>query len=200
MYMSETTSPKPDEQGKPSPILIVFLIFPVLGVLAAIALAISSGVGANTLPPTPESITLQDTSLVDKPAPNFELASLDGSRLRLSNFRGRTVFINFWATWCEPCTRELPAFEQFQAEQGADGAVILAVNVAETNEAVTKYFDEQGISGLTVMLDENQDVSGAFAIDRFPTTFVVDAAGVIRFKYYGEMTHDDMTSALEKLT
>lgn len=198
--MSETTSPNPDEQGKPSPILIVFLIFPVLGVLAAIALAISSGVGVNTPPPTPESITLQDTSLVDKPAPNFELASLDGSRLRLSSFRGRVVFINFWATWCEPCTRELPAFVQFQAAQGTDGAVILAVNVAETSEAVTKYFDEQGITGLTVMLDEKQDVSGAFAIDRFPTTFVVDAAGVIRFKYYGEMSYEDMTSALEKLT
>lgn len=198
--MSETTSPNPDEQGKPSPILIVFLIFPVLGVLAAIALAISSGVGANMPLPTPEPITLQSTSLVDKPAPNFELASLDGSRLRLSSFRGRPVFVNFWATWCEPCLRELPAFEQFQAEQGADGAMILAVNVAETSETVTQYFAEQGISGLTVMLDENQDVSSAFAIDRFPTTFVIDAAGVIRFKYYGEMTHEDMTAALEKLT
>jgi peroxiredoxin len=96
--------------------------------------------------------------------------------------------------------RELPAFEQFQAEQGTDGAVILAVNVAETGEAVTKYFDEQGISGLTVLLDTNQDVSRAFAIDRFPTTYVIDAAGVVRFKYYGEMTHEDMTSALEALT
>ncbi len=198
--MSESTSPNPDQHGKPSPILIMFLIFPILGVLAAIALAISSGVGANNPPPTPESITLQDTSLVDKPAANFELASLDGSRLRLSNFRGRPVFVNFWATWCEPCLRELPAFEQFQAEQGADGAVILAVNVAETSETVTKYFDEQGISGLTVMLDEKQDVSSAYAIDRFPTTYVIDAAGVVRFKYYGEMTHEDMTSALEKLT
>jgi thiol-disulfide isomerase/thioredoxin len=198
--MSESTSPNPEELGKPSPILIVFLIFPILGLLAAIALAISSGVGANTPPPTPESITLQDTSLVDKPAPNFELPSLDGARLRLSSFRGRTVFVNFWGTWCEPCRRELPAFEQFQAEQGADGAVILAVNVAETGEAVTEYFDEQGISGLTVLLDANQDVSRAFAIDRFPTTYVIDAAGVVRFKYYGEMTHEDMTSALKELT
>jgi thiol-disulfide isomerase/thioredoxin len=198
--MNESTSPNPEELGKPSPILIVFLIFPVLGLLVAIALAISSGVGTNVPSPTPESITLQDTSLVDKPAPNFELPSLDGARLRLSSFRGRTVFVNFWGTWCEPCLRELPAFEQFQAEQGADGAVILAVNVAETGEAVTEYFDEQGIGGLTVLLDANQDVSRAFAIDRFPTTYVIDVAGVVRFKYYGEMTHEDMTSALEELT
>ena len=114
--MTDSTSQTPEISGKPSPILIVFLIFPILGILAAVALALSSGVAANTPVPTPESITLQQTSLIDKPAPNFELASLDGPRQRLSSYRGRTVFINFWATWCEPCKRELPAFMQFQAE------------------------------------------------------------------------------------
>jgi len=198
--MTDTTSPNPEARGKPSPILIVFLIFPIFGLLAAVALALSSGIGANTLPPTPEPITLQDTSLVDKPAPNFELVALDGSRLRLSSLRGRPVFVNFWATWCEPCLRELPAFEQFQAAQGADGAVILAVNVAERADTITQYFAEHEISGLTVLLDANQDVSGAYAIDRFPTTFVIDSAGVVRFKYYGEMTLDDMNSALAELT
>ncbi len=198
MHTTDSTSQTPETGGKPSPILIVFLLFPILGILAAAALALSSGVAANTPVPTPESITLQDTTLVDKPAPNFELAALDGTRQRLSSYRGRVVFVNFWATWCEPCKRELPAFEQFQAQQGKDGAVILAVNVAETSETINQYFTEQGITGLEVLLDANQDVSEAFAIDRFPTTYVIDAAGVVRYKYYGEMKLADMDDALNK--
>jgi thiol-disulfide isomerase/thioredoxin len=195
-----TTAPNPDEQGKPSPILIVFLIFPIFGILAAVVLALSSGVAGNTPVPTPESITLQQTSLIDKPAPNFELASLDGNRLRLSSYRGRVVYINFWGTWCEPCQRELPAFQQFQEQHGDEGAVILAVNVAEEPDAINEYFEEQGISGLTVLLDTKQDVSQAFGIDRFPTTYLIDAAGVVRFKYYGEMTLDDMNDGLSKVS
>jgi thiol-disulfide isomerase/thioredoxin len=198
--MTESTGQSSEIRGKPSPILIVFLIFPILGILAAVALALSSGAAANAPIPTPESITLQDTSLVDKPAPNFELAALDGTRQRLSSYRGRVVFVNFWATWCEPCKRELPAFEQFQAQQGEDGAVILAVNVAEKPDAINQYFDEEKIAGLLVLLDTNQDVSGAFAVDRFPTTYVIDAAGVVRYKYYGEMKLEDMNDALSKST
>jgi thiol-disulfide isomerase/thioredoxin len=196
--MTDSTSQTSEISGKPSPILIVFLLFPILGILAAMALALSSGVAANTPVPTPESITLQDASLIDKPAPNFELAALGGPRQRLSSYRGRVVFINFWATWCEPCKRELPAFEQFQAQQGSNGAVILAVNVAETPDTINQFFAEENIAGLDVLLDANQDVYQAFGIDRFPTTFVIDSAGVVRYKYYGEMKLADMDDALKK--
>jgi peroxiredoxin len=196
--MTDSTSQSQEISGKPSPILIVFLLFPILGILAAAALAISSGVAANTPVPTPESITLQDASLVDKPAPNFELAALDGARQRLSSYRGRVVFVNFWATWCEPCKRELPAFEQFQAQQGTDGAVILALNVAETPDTIKQYFTEQNISGLNVLLDADQDVYQAFGVNVFPTTFVIDAAGVVRYKYLGEMKLTDMDDAIKK--
>ncbi|MEO8608579.1 MAG: TlpA disulfide reductase family protein [Chloroflexota bacterium] len=196
--MTDSTSQTHEITGRPSPILIVFLLFPILGILAAVALAVSSGVAANNPVPTPESITLQDATLVDKPAPNFELAALDGTRQRLSSYRGRTVFVNFWATWCEPCKRELPAFEQFQAQQGTDGAVILAVNVAETSDTINQYFTEQNITGLNVLLDANQDVYQAFGINVFPTTYVIDSAGVVRYKYLGEMKLTDMDDALKK--
>jgi thiol-disulfide isomerase/thioredoxin len=197
--MTNSTSPtsNPDAGGKPSPILIVFLIFPILGLLAAAALALSSSAGS--VPATPEPITLQQTSLIDKPAPNFELSDLDRDRLRLSNYRGRTVFVNFWATWCEPCIRELPAFEEFQAEQGEDGAIVLAVNADEPPETISAYFAENDISGLTVLLDVDLEVLNAYAVDRFPTTYVIDAGGTVRYKHYGEIRQEDMAAYLDKL-
>jgi thiol-disulfide isomerase/thioredoxin len=180
--------------------LIVFLIFPVLGIIGAAILALSSGVGRQTPLPTPEPISLQDTTLVDQAAPNFELSGLDDKRYRLSSFRGRPVFVNFWGTWCEPCQRELPAFEQFQAAQGENGAVILAVNVGETADAINQYFNDHSIAGLTVLLDAKQDISYAYDVQRFPTTYLIDSAGVVRFKYLGEMKLDDMTAALQKVS
>lgn len=184
--------------GKPSPILIVFLIFPVLGLLAAIGLAISESSAANGVIPTPLAVTLADTMLIDQPAPNFQVPSLNGGSVRLSSYRGRVVFLNFWATWCEPCQRELPTFQQFSASENAD-AIILAMNTAETPDKIMAYFTEHNISGLNVILDRELDVYNAYAIQVMPTTFVIDAAGVVRYKHLGEMKLDDLNTYIEKL-
>ena len=142
--MNDTMTPETPPRGKPSPVLIVFLIFPLLGLMAAIGLAVSEI--SKPPPPTPMSVSLEDTSLINKPAPNFELAGLDGERYRLSNYRGQVVFLNFWATWCEPCQRELPTFAQFSSTQASNGAIILAVNLAETPETITDYFKQYDIN------------------------------------------------------
>jgi peroxiredoxin len=196
--MTESSSPIAQLKGRPSPILIVFLIFPIMGIIAAAALALSS---LNTAPPpTPQPVSLQDTSLIDKPAPNFELAALDGGRYRLSNFRGRVVFINFWATWCEPCQRELPAFTHFMEQQGDSGAMILALNMAENVDNIQQYFTDHSISGINVLLDQNLDVQSAYGVNQFPTTFVLDPAGVVRYRHLGEMTEDDLFAYVDELS
>jgi peroxiredoxin len=196
--MTESSSPTAEANGRPSPILIVFLIFPIMGIIAAAALALSS---LNTTPPpTPQPVSLQDTSLIDKPAPNFELAALDGERYRLSNFRGRVVFINFWATWCEPCQRELPAFMHFMEQQGDSGAMILALNMAENVDNIEQYFTDHNLGGINVLLDQNLDVQSAYGVNQFPTTFVLDPAGVVRYRHLGEMTEDDLFAYVDELS
>jgi cytochrome c biogenesis protein CcmG, thiol:disulfide interchange protein DsbE len=194
-----TEASPPNAPGKPSPILIIFLIFPLMGIIAGIALALNESSGSSSTVSTPLPVTLANTSLIDKAAPNFQLTGLDGKDYYLSSYRGRIVFVNFWATWCVPCQTELPALQQFQAQQGADGAVILAVNQSEPPDKVTEYLDQHSISGLTVLMDANLDVNTAFNIQALPTTFVIDAAGIVRYKHLGEMKTDDIAAYMSKL-
>jgi len=194
-----TPQQQPPTRGKPSPVLIIFLIFPIIGIVAALALMASSGWRADGAPPTPAPVTLANISLVGQPAPNFTLASLDGGEIRLSSYRGRVVFVNFWATWCEPCLRELPAFEAFIAEQGEDGAIVLAVNAGESPEQVTSYFDNHQISGIPTLLDANLAVYDQYNVQLLPTTYVIDGAGIVRGAHLGEMTPDDLAGYLADL-
>jgi thiol-disulfide isomerase/thioredoxin len=142
---------------------------------------------------TPIPITT-DHALEGEPAPNFELARLDGEgTIRLSSLRGRMVFVNFWATWCEPCRRELPALQAFsQSEQGSNAPLILAVNIGESPEQITPYFDELGINDLTVLLDSNWSVSDLYQTEVYPSTFVIDPAGTVVDFHLGEITLDDL--------
>jgi peroxiredoxin len=198
--MTQTLPQNPAPTGKASPVLIVFLVFGLLGVVAAVLMSLNETSQTSAPIPTPLPVTLADTSLIDKPAPNFELTALDGNtRYRLSSYRGRVVFVNFRATWCVPCQSELPTFEQFQTEQGSNGAVVLAVNQAETAGQITGYLKEHNIGGFPILLDMNLDVNTLFDIKVLPTTYVIDPAGVVRYQHLGEMKPDDLAAYLDKL-
>jgi peroxiredoxin len=131
---------------------------------------------------------------------DFELPALEGGdTVQLSQYAGRPVFLNFWATWCEPCKRELPAFEQFTAEQGEDGAVVLAVNTGEDEATVRAFLEQQGITGLQVLLDPDANVAEQYGVFQIPVTFVIDSAGNVRYPHYGEMTAADLAGYLDAL-
>lgn len=195
-----TESPPENVRHRPSPALVLFLIFPLLGIAAAVIMALNDPAIVNTPPATPLAVTTVFKQLIDQPAPNFELASLDGRTVRLSSYRGRLVFLNFWATWCEPCQRELPAFARFMAEQGETGPVILAVNISDSPNQISAYFEEQGIAGVPILLDFELAVYEAYAISQLPTTFVIDSGGVVRFRHIGEMTAADLQAYTEGLS
>lgn len=184
--------------GKPSPILIVFLLFPLFGIVVALYLTLTAPGGLLApVPPTPTPYVIPDTGLIDKSAPNFELTGLDGSTYRLSSYRGRVVFINFWATWCEPCKKELPAMQQFAGEN--DRAVVLAVNVDEPEDSVRAFLTEFGATELTVLLDPDLAVYDAYGVNRLPITFVVDPSGVVRYAHVGELTLDALNAYRDEL-
>jgi thiol-disulfide isomerase/thioredoxin len=198
--MTEMTSPPSERKGGPSPILLVFLVIPLFGIIAAVALAISEGgFGGQSIVPTPAAVSSDFVSLVGEPAPDFSLAGLDGAKHQLTDYKGHVTFVNFWATWCGPCQVELPTLEKFAAQQGEKGAMVLAVNAGETTDQINTYFKQNDISGLNVLLDSNIEVYTAYGINALPTTFIVDKEGVIRYRHFGMLREEDIKGYMDKL-
>jgi thiol-disulfide isomerase/thioredoxin len=182
-----------------SPALIL-LILPVLGVVIGAALILNERETATPdfvpLPPTPEPVVLPTlVDVVDAPVIDFELPVFgrEDDTLRLSDLAGRVVFLNFWATWCEPCKRELPTFAQFGRDNpDADDPLIIAVNYGETPQQIADYFAQNQIDGLNVLLDQDQRAGDSYGIFNLPVTFVIDQRGIVRYPKYGEITLDEL--------
>lgn len=179
--------------------LILLSLLPLLAISAALLMLIASERANTSIPPTPLPVTQPVSRLAGRPAPNFELPALDGSTIRLSSMRGRVVFLNFWATWCEPCKREMPAFQRFMQAQTNGGAVILAVNIGDKPEDIQKFLDENNVSSIPVLLDSQYEVQTAYSANLFPTTFIIDPAGIVRDMHLGEMTTGDLNSFVDQI-
>ncbi len=197
----ETATEAPKAPRRPSPALIVFLIFPLLGLIAAAIVILTNASSLpGAVPPTPLPVTLPPPKAVaNSPMIDFTLTSLDGKTVHLSDYAGRIVFLNFWATWCTPCQKELPAFQAFQAQQTADGPAILAVDVAESSDQVNAFLTKFDIHGLNVLLDDESKVSDTYGIFNMPVTFVIDQKGIVRYPKYGAMTVDDLNTYVTEL-
>lgn len=130
-------------------------------------------------------------------APPFELQSLAGESVRLSDLRGKPVILNFWATWCGPCRLEMPVFQEYQDEYGSD-LVILTVNSGETEGDIVRFLAELDLD-LTVLLDEDLEVGELYRVMGLPSTFFMDGEGVIRFKHLGVITKGQVEGYLREM-
>jgi thiol-disulfide isomerase/thioredoxin len=146
-----------------------------------VCLAITSIIG---LPALVLSANAADTSAVSK-APAWELKDVDGNTVRSSDFAGKVVVLDFWATWCPPCKAEIPGFVELQKQYGEKGVVFVGVALDEQGPAVVKPFMKQfGMNYPIVMGDAKivQDFGGIAAI---PTTFIIDRTGNIIARHVG---------------
>ncbi len=116
---------------------------------------------------------------VGREAPDFEVARLDGSRMKLSDFRGRRVVLDFWATWCGPCVMEVPHLARLQREIGEDALVVIGLS-REDRVVLKKFADKRDVP-YPIASIEHADISEPYASVRaYPTTFFIDDSGVIR--------------------
>jgi thiol-disulfide isomerase/thioredoxin len=164
--------------------------------LAALCLALSAA--AADLPPLSHSLTQH----APKPAPALALPDLDGKAHDLASLKGKVVLINFWATWCPPCRREMPSMERLQQALAGEPFVVLAVDVgedADTIEAFTSQFDT--VPTFPILLDTRSRAMQAWKVAGLPTTYLVDKQGRIVASAIGgrEFDHPGMIEAISDL-
>ena len=123
-------------------------------------------------------------------APDFTAELIDGSSISLSDLKGKPVIINFWATWCGPCVREMPAFERLKEDFG-DEIGIIAVNCGDDADTVKDFVDEYGYT-FPVVLDEDYEVTMLYPSNSIPYTVVLDANGKITHVSTGAYDADTM--------
>lgn len=154
--------------------------------------SVQDGEGSNT-----------DSNLT--PAIDFELSDLEGNKVKLSDYKGKIVFVNFWATWCPPCKSEMPEFNEANKEFEQNGdAVLLAVNLTtggaqrETEERVRNFVKDNGYT-MKVLLDKTGNVANKYNIYSIPTTYVIDKNGNISTYFEGAINKERLMSAYNKL-
>ncbi|PZN09845.1 MAG: alkyl hydroperoxide reductase [Bacillota bacterium] len=125
---------------------------------------------------------------VGTPAPDFELRDLKGRTVRLSDFRGKVVFLNFWATWCPPCRQEMPEIRRLVEKNPAD-VVVVGVNTSDTaSPAEVQAFMEQNGYRWLVLYDEGSLVGRQYGVVYLPTSYFIGPDGTVRGKYIGPMS------------
>ena len=165
-------------------------LLPALAVLALLAL-----LAAALLRPRADAAQTGGTPLAGKPAPDFELATLDGGSLRLSSLRGRPVLVNFWASWCLPCRDEAPMLNQ--AARDGDGLVVLGVVYRDTPDKARAFRDEFRL-GFPVLLDGDR-TAVLYGLTGVPETFFISPDGRIVSRHAGPLTASALEAGLKGL-
>ena len=123
-------------------------------------------------------------SLTGQTAPDFALKSSSGQNLRLSEYRGDVVMINFWATWCGPCRQEMPLLDELHSRYERVGFSLLGVNIDDDAGKAMNMVTELGVS-FPVLFDHRKEVSKMYEVDAMPTTVILDREGTVRYIHHG---------------
>ncbi len=140
-----------------------------------------------------------NTSLaIGEAAPDFELETLEGERVRLSELKGEPVVVNFWASWCTPCRKEMPEFQQIADKYGEHGVRVFGINVGESEVAVADFRERVGVS-FPILIDKDETVQSDYRILPLPATFFIDRDGIIRGVYQFQMSYPQMEAEVTRL-
>ena len=141
---------------------------------------------------------------IDPPvaAPDFTLVDLDEQTHKLSDYRGKVVMLNFWATWCPPCRREIPSMESIYQDLGKSGFVVLAVNEYEDSEHVFAYMGQLSVlPNFPVLMDTESTVAQDYKVKGLPTTVLIDKQGRIVYRAVGgrDFDHEEVRKIVREL-
>jgi thiol-disulfide isomerase/thioredoxin len=167
-----------------SRILLLFIV---------LSLVISCGCNEKT----PDTVGLE----VGQVAPALQGADTTGQLLNLSDYRGKVVLVDFWATWCPPCREMIPHNKELAKRLDGQPFVILGVSADHEEKELKTFVSEKQISWPNIFDGPRGPLAGAWRIEGFPTVFVVDAKGVIRYKQvgYDRASMTRLENAIDKL-
>ena len=167
----------------------------LLVLFAAAAMLESRAISSDPVPPVSGSMALHVGSL----APDFDLNDTQtGKAVRLSSFRGRPVWINFWATWCDDCKLEMPQMQRIYSRYKASGLALLGIDVQESAAAVNAYTRSGGFDW-TFLLDPNGSVVDRYFVEGVPTHVFVGPDGTARAIHSGAITQSEMAESLREI-
>jgi peroxiredoxin len=129
---------------------------------------------------------------------NFILEELDGSRIELSDLRGKGVFLNFWGTYCPECVKEMPLMEEMYQVYSNEGIELIAINAGETELSVQRFVKRFNLS-FPVVIDKGKDVYDAYGVNPLPSTVLIDEYGDIVDVYTGPLTEDIIKEFMEQI-
>jgi peroxiredoxin len=125
------------------------------------------------------------------PAPDFTLEDMDANKFSLKDYRGKVILLNFWATWCPPCRREMPSLERLHQKLKGKDLVVLALNQKEGDDQIFIFTGEIGMDlTIPILFDKDSSVSSAYGVPGLPTTYLIDKKGNIRFRAIGGRDFD----------
>jgi len=130
------------------------------------------------------TVSVAQAGTVNAPAPDFTLESRSGTNLRLEDFRGEVVMLNFWASWCGPCRKEMPLMNGLYEQYKDLGFTILAVNVDENRDEAQRFLDAVPVD-YPVLYDPESSVSELYEVQAMPTTVMIDRDGTARYVHLG---------------
>ena len=136
-------------------------------------------------------------------APGFTARTFDGKEVSLADFRGKIVFVDFWASWCGPCRESLPLYDKLAADFGTNDFAVIAVNLDETASDARKFIAQHPVR-YTIVQNPQGDIPKAFGVSGMPSSYLIDRDGTIRQRHIGfdkkdvEMLRAEVTKLLGK--
>lgn len=132
-------------------------------------------------------------------AVDFTLKSMDGKTVKLSSLKGKVVLVDFWASWCVPCKKELPALDKLQGELQAakKDIVIITINIDQEKANAEKFLKGAGVKHLVTLLDPEGSVAGQYDLPTMPTSYVIDKKGIVKAVHAGYEPGDEKKLAKE---
>jgi thiol-disulfide isomerase/thioredoxin len=181
-------------------VFVLILAGAALGVGAGAALWFAPGATAGTIAhpaaalPNPP-ITAAPAPVVGAPAPDFSLADLRDRTVELSSLRGKTVLINFWATWCDPCREELPLLDRI-GRKYPETLRVIGVETGDPGDAVRSFIEPLALVSIIVALDPSYATRDLYLVRGLPTSFFIDPDGTVRQVKIGALDSSEIESIL----